>query len=549
VVIAGSVNVTSVMYVLAERVGNDTTLSQIVKLVSSAQASKAPIQATADKVSAIFVPIVIGLGCLTFMTWFGIIEMTGWIPTSFPPDSNHIFVCLTMCISVIVVACPCALGLATPTATMVGTGVGAKLGILIKGGGPLEMAHKITKIVFDKTGTLTFGKMSVYSYDCLPSCSIPRMDLLGMIGLVETNSEHPIGKSIVAFCPAPPYKDTILACESVPGSGMFATLKAAKTGKTHKLVIGNLDYITERGCNSSQELIKLERSHATQGRTVIFVAVDGYVAALISLADTIKPEAHAVVKCLKRMGIKVAMITGDQSLTANTIAQACGITEVHAGVSPAGKQELVAAMQLSDCVAMIGDGVNDSACLAQADMGIAVYGGTDVALAAASVVLMRPDLKDVVTAIDLSRTIMNRIWLNFFFATAYNIIMVPLAMGIGAPWGNIGLTLGITLPAMVTGFAMSMSSVSVVLSSLLLQFYTRPIISDNGELSRNQNQSFIKSSSDIYTETMHADIPEPQNGSLRQLISAASSLVRMGGQKQQYRQLEEQPSEEELHLL
>jgi Cu+-exporting ATPase len=180
----------------------------------------------------------------------------------------------------------------------------------------------------------------------------------------------------------------------------------------------------------------MERSHAIQGRTVIFIAVDGSVAALISLSDTIKPEANAVVKCLKKMGIKVAMITGDQELTAGTIAHACGITEVHAGVSPAGKQELVAAMQLTDCVAMIGDGVNDSASLAQSDMGIAVYGGTDVALAAASVVLMRPDLKDVVTAIDLSKTIMNRIWMNFFFATAYNITMVPLAMGFGAPWGN-----------------------------------------------------------------------------------------------------------------
>lgn len=436
VVIAGTVNGAGALHVRAERVGSDTTLAQIVRLVSDAQATKAPIQATADMVSAVFVPSIIALGCVTFVIWLTIIKETGWIPASFPPDSNHFFVCLSMCISVIVVACPCALGLATPTAVMVGTGVGAKLGILIKGGEPLEMAHKITRIVFDKTGTLTVGAMSVYSFDVLEACGVPRIELLGMVGLVESNSEHPIGKSIMSYCPDPPFKDEIVSCVSVPGSGMLAAVFHKKSGKKLKFVIGNLLFMKENSClDLSDGLLEIENSHASQGRTIIFVGVDSTIVAVISLADTIKPEAPAVVKCLKKMGIKVAMITGDQLLTAQTIAQLCGIDEVHAGVSPAGKQELIVAMQKSDCVAMVGDGVNDSASLAQADIGIAVFGGTDVAIAAASVVLMRPDLRDVVTAIDLSRTIMRRIWINFLFASCYNILMVPLAMGAGAPWG------------------------------------------------------------------------------------------------------------------
>ena len=438
-VIAGTVNGSSVLHVRAERVGSDTTLSQIVKLVSSAQASKAPIQTSADRVSAIFVPVIIALGCLTFSVWMIIIECTGWIPTSFPSDSNHVFVCLSMCISVIVVACPCALGLATPTAVMVGTGVGAQLGILIKGGEPLETAQKITKVVFDKTGTLTIGQMSVISFDIFPGSGmkVSKSELIDLVGMVEANSEHPIGKSIYAYC-RPSNKQKILECESIAGSGIFATIIDSRQIK-RELAIGNLVFLKERNCEAFSSSINLEsfqKHHASQGRTVIFIGIDSIITACVSLADSIKPEAPGVIKCLEKMGIQVAMITGDQLLTAQAIGQSLGIREIHAGISPAGKQQLIKEMQLTDVVAMVGDGVNDSASLAQSDMGIAVYGGTDVALAAASVVLMRPDLRDVVTAIDLSRTIMRRIWINFAFATTYNVLMVPLAMGIGAPWGK-----------------------------------------------------------------------------------------------------------------
>ena len=454
-VIAGTVNGSSVVHVRAERVGADTTLSQIVKLVSGAQASKAPIQAAADRVSAVFVPVIIALGCFTFSVWMIIIESTGWIPSAFPQDSNHVFVCLSMCISVIVVACPCALGLATPTAVMVGTGVGAQHGILIKGGEPLETAQKITKIVFDKTGTLTIGEMSVMNFDVfagvLQKLGVNKADIIDIVGFVEGNSEHPIGKSIHAYC-RPSNKHVMVECESVPGAGMFASIVAGSRQVTHSVAIGNLQFLMEErqfSAPPSINLTQIQEYHASQGRTVVFVGMDGLLVACISLADTIKPEAPGVIKCLDKMGIKVAMITGDQLLTAQAIGHSLGIKEIHAGVSPAGKQQLVREMQLTDVVAMVGDGINDSASLAQSDMGIAVFGGTDVALAAASVVLMRPDLRDVVTAIDLSRTIMRRIWINFAFATAYNVLMVPLAMGVGAPWGN---NFSLTPPRLTNSF-------------------------------------------------------------------------------------------------
>jgi Cu+-exporting ATPase len=318
---------------------------------------------------------------------------------------------------------------------MVGTGVGAKNGILIKGGEPLETARRITKIVFDKTGTLTQGSMSVYATEVFPGSPLSKTALMSMVGLIESNSEHPIGKSIVEVAP-PPYLDEISECTSVPGSGMRASVIQRISGKILKFTIGNLKFMQEHDCMARNvDIEALEKDHESQGRTVIFVAVDSVIVSIIALADTIKPEAPAVVRALQRMGIQVAMVTGDQELTARTIADICGIQEVHAGVSPSGKQAIVSEMQLNDVVAFVGDGVNDSASLAQSDMGIAVYGGTDVAVAAASVVLMRPDLRDVITAIDLSKTIFRRIWLNFVFASVYNVLMIPLAMGFGAPWG------------------------------------------------------------------------------------------------------------------
>jgi Cu+-exporting ATPase len=432
-IIAGSVNGSGVIHVRAERVGSETTLSQIVKLVGSAQASKAPIQEIADRTSSIFVPVIVLLSILTFFAWATVIGVSGWFPERFSKESSPMFVCVSMAISVIVVACPCALGLATPTATLVGTGIGAKMGILIKGGEPLETAQKVTKIVFDKTGTLTTGKMSVSSFEVFEYSPFSRNDLLNMIGLIESNSEHPIGKSIAAFSPAP-YTDSLESCESITGGGMVAKIRHKIQNKTYSVLVGNMKFLKENSCTSN---IEINSGHESHGLTVIYVAVEKVIVSRISLTDALKPEAALVVKELNRMGIKVAMITGDQETTAASIAQLCGITEVHAGMSPAGKQAIILQMQLSDVVAMVGDGVNDAAALAQSNMGIAVYGGTDVAVASASIVLMRADLRDVIVAIDLSRAILWRIWINFGFAFIYNVSMVPLAMGIGAPWGMI----------------------------------------------------------------------------------------------------------------
>ncbi|KAJ8329251.1 Cu(2+)-transporting P-type ATPase [Batrachochytrium dendrobatidis] len=488
-VITGTVNGSGMVYIRADRVGNDTTLSQIVKLVSDAQTSKAPIQNIADKIAGIFVPTVIFLGAATFIMWICIIQATQWIPASFPADSHWLFVCLSMCISVIVVACPCALGLATPTAVMVGTGVGAKLGILIKGGGPLEMAHKISKIVFDKTGTLTKGKMSLVEMCVYPIPDIPKLTekmLLGMVGAAENNSEHPLGKSIAIHARQrlmlpqhAAFSETISDFHAVPGSGISCHVSNTAFSKTESYVlqIGSHQYLSKQHHIQFTDVhMATKVKHEKQGRTVIFAAVNGHLAGLFALADILKSESLLVVRALQRMKVQVAMVTGDQEYTAHAIAKQCGITEVHFGTSPQGKKRLIEAMQNEGhIVAMVGDGINDSASLAQSDMGIAVYGGTDVAVEAASVVLMRPDLTDVVTAMDLSRTIFRRIWINFIWASVYNMCMIPLAMGIGTPWG-------ITLPAMVSGLAMSMSSVSVVVSSLLLRNYQRPLIGHDGSV-------------------------------------------------------------------
>ncbi|KAL2919726.1 Cu(2+)-transporting P-type ATPase [Polyrhizophydium stewartii] len=484
-VITGTVNASGMVHIRAVRVGTDTTLAQIVKLVSDAQTSKAPIQDIADKIAGVFVPIVIALGVLTFFGWMCIIRVSHWIPATFPADSHWLFVCLSMCISVIVVACPCALGLATPTAVMVGTGVGAKLGILIKGGGPLEMAHRVSKIVFDKTGTLTMGRMSMVAMRTFVVPTMPELgddDLLAAVAAAESNSEHPLGKSIVAYAKqrlgaSSAGSNAITDFSAEPGSGISCKAVVGRDAKKPRtLLVGSLKFLVANGVDAGDAVYAVKSQYEAQGRTVVFAALEGHLAALFALADTLKPEAAAVVRALRRMGIEVAMVTGDQELTARVIAKQCGISEVHAGTSPVGKKTLIERMQRAGfVVAMIGDGINDSASLAQSDMGIAVYGGTDVAVEAASVVLMRPDLLDVVTAIDLSRTIFRRIRINFVWASLYNLCMIPLAMGIGAPWG-------ITLPAMVSGFAMAMSSVSVVTSSLLLRYYRRPIIGQDGSV-------------------------------------------------------------------
>ncbi|KAJ3174984.1 ATPase Cu transporting protein 7B [Geranomyces variabilis] len=469
-VIGGTVNGSGVIHMRAVRVGADTTLSQIVKLVNDAQTSKAPIQDIADTVAGYFVPGVILLGAATFLAWLAILNVTTWRPSSFPEGSSVFFICLSMSISVIVVACPCALGLATPTAVMVGTGVGAQLGILIKGGAPLETAHRVTKFVFDKTGTLTLGKLSVVGCKLAEGMTMTEREFLGIVGAGEASSEHPLGKAIakhgkqvLGLATGAPFPHRVDTFEAVAGSGVQCAVYPTQDGaKPVQVLIGNAKFLAANGCGAlTPAFIAITKQHESAGHTVVFVAFDGRAAGLIAMADTLKPSAAPTIRALHAMGVQVAMVTGDQLLTAHAIAQSCGIppTHVHAGVTPSGKKSLVQKFQSGGhVVAMVGDGINDSASISQADMGIAVFGGTDVAVEAATVVLMRDELADVVTAIDLSRVIFRRI---------RNICMIPLAMGLLSPWG-------ITLPAMVAGMAMSLSSVSVVLSSLHLKFYQPP---------------------------------------------------------------------------
>ncbi|KAJ3012588.1 hypothetical protein HKX48_006198 [Thoreauomyces humboldtii] len=426
-VIGGTVNGSGVIHMRAVRVGGDTTLSQIVKLVNDAQTSKAPIQDIADTVAGYFVPGVVILGVVTFVIWEIIISATHWIPPSFPAGSSTFFVSISMCISVIVVACPCALGLATPTAVMVGTGVGAGLGILIKGGAPLETAHRVTKFVFDKTGTLTMGKMSVVKCELTgehPSGTTAK-DFFAIVGAAESNSEHPLGKAVAKhgkeLLGITSYPASVDGFEAIMGSGLQCAVTPAGAKKPVEVLIGNAKFLASRKCTAlPSEFLTSQTASEAEGHTVIFIAFDQITTGLVALADTLKPSAKATVRALQRMGVVVAMVTGDQRATAEAIAAQCGIPSehIHAGVTPSGKKSLVHQFQnAGHVVAMVGDGINDSASIAQADMGIAVFGGTDVAVEAASVVLMRDELADVVTAIDLSRVIFRRIRINFIWAT------------------------------------------------------------------------------------------------------------------------------------
>ncbi|KAJ3413012.1 hypothetical protein HDV05_008603 [Chytridiales sp. JEL 0842] len=481
-VIAGTVNGTGMFHFRATRVGTDTTLAQILKLVNEAQTSKAPIQDIADQVAGYFVPGVIVLGLVTFLFWVTVFSCTGFVPVNLKEGASWFYLALKIGISVIVVACPCALGLATPTAVMVGTGVGASHGILIKGGGPLSIASKLTKVIFDKTGTLTVGKMNVVRHTnyLIMTTGLSDETLLEYVGCAEQGSEHSIGKSLHDYCKRQlknsQFKFTLESFDALPGLGvrclLFSTSSElggnAHQKKTVEILVGNQQLLESNGCPIPASHSHLHHLQESEGLTVVFVAVDRQLAGSFALADQLKPESLGTVQALKDLGLEICMITGDQERTAQVIGRACGISEVHAGVSPQGKKKLVERMQRAGhVVAMIGDGVNDSASIAQSDLGIAVFGGTDVAIDAASVVLMRDNMMQVVTAIDLCRTIYNRIRLNFVWATVYNILMIPLAMGFGLPWG-------IFLHPMLAGMAMSLSSVSVVLSSLLLKSYQPP---------------------------------------------------------------------------
>lgn len=463
-VTGGTVNGAGLLVFRVTRAGRDSQLAQIVKLVQEAQTSRAPIQRVADYVAGWFVPTVIILGVTTFVGWMILSRILPHPPEIF--NEGRLMPCLKLCISVIVVACPCALGLSTPTAVMVGTGVGAQNGILIKGGAPLEAATRITRMVFDKTGTLTMGRMSIAGVTIEEHIDPRRWWTL--VGAAEQSSEHPIGKAIAARAKEEMQSDEMTATvgefEAILGKGVLCQI--ILDGESTLVHVGNLAFMQQHDIK-----LPLPLAHESERQqTLVLVAFERTFAGHVLLADTIKPEAAQTLQSIARMGISVAMVTGDARGTALSVANTLNIPPplVWSGVSPLEKRQLVRRMQEQGyVVGMVGDGINDSPALASADVGFALATGTDVAMEAADVVLMRQQLLDVPAGIHLSRTILSRIKLNLWWACGYNLVGIPFAMGFFLP-------VGLNLHPMAAGGAMAMSSVSVVCSSLLLRNWRRP---------------------------------------------------------------------------
>ncbi|XP_038063092.1 copper-transporting ATPase 1-like isoform X2 [Patiria miniata] len=538
-VIGGTINQNGVLLVRATHVGADSALSHIVKLVEEAQTSKAPIQKLADRIAGYFVPgiVVITLITLTAHVIKGytdpdMVHPTFLLNTNHNMSSNQMvwqysFQCA---ISVLSIACPCALGLATPTAVMVGTGVGAINGILIKGGGPLEIAHKIKTVIFDKTGTITQGAPRVVRVLLfLPDSVFPQQKLVALAGSAEANSEHPIGAAITKFAKELFGRDTLAKCtdfNTVSGCGLKCSVSAMETerllvnqgtGATditsqvengqvtveidqqivdvfdscppiitpsekeqvpsslkqpddglYKVLIGNREWMKRNFCRVTTEIDLEMRDHEERGQTAVLVAINDVIVGMIVVADAVKPEAALAVYILKKMKLNTVLLTGDNHKTAQAIAGQVGIGQVFAEVLPQHKVDKVRELQQKkQIVAMVGDGINDSPALAQADIGMAIGTGTDVAIEAANIVLIKDNLLDVPTAIHLSHKTVQRIRLNLVFAFFYNIIAIPIAAGAFMSWG-------LALPPWMAAAAMATSSVSVVSSSLLLKLYRKP---------------------------------------------------------------------------
>jgi Cu+-exporting ATPase len=449
-VIGATINKTGSFKFKATRVGKDTFLAQIVKLVQEAQGSKAPIQRLADQVTGWFVPSVIAIAIFTFIIWFSI---TG----------NFTLAMMTM-VGVLIIACPCALGLATPTSVMVGTGKGAENGILIKSAESLELAHKINTIVLDKTGTLTQGKPTVTDFVTIKgTANGNELQLLKLAASVEQNSEHPLGEAVVKY--------TINQAVSLADVKNFlAIVGSGVQGIVYDnlVQVGTQRWFTELGIDT--DILKPHQSHwEGEGKTVIWLAVNGNLEAIMAIADALKPSSLTAVKALQELGLEVVMLTGDNQQTAQTIADQVGINQVFAQVRPDQKAAMIKSLQQRkvgnkfQIVAMVGDGINDAPALAQADVGIAIGTGTDVAIAASDITLISGDLQAIVTAIQLSRATINNIRQNLFFAFIYNIIGIPIAAGILYPF------FGWLLNPIIAGAAMAFSSVSVVSNALRLR--------------------------------------------------------------------------------
>jgi Cu+-exporting ATPase len=536
-VIGGSMNLNGMLLVKATQVGDDTTLAQIVRLVEEAQISKAPIQQLADKIAGYFVPVVVGVALMTLLGWIivGYLNFTALNVKHYDEEryskSEIIFqYAFRYALTVLAIACPCSLGLATPTAVMVGTGVGAQNGILIKGAEPLESAHKVKSVVFDKTGTITHGVPSLTGIMLYTGDSLSSLEkVLVIVGVAESNSEHPIGTAIVRFVKELLHSGLQGKSEDfqvVPGCGLrvtvshipnmvgvmsaalMATIRKQQfeqrkqdhiiinsvrvqfskqynsnpgdlssgclisvgdlDAEKYQVLVGNREWMRRNGIavNSvvDTDMIGLEE----QGQTVVLCAINGTLCAMFSIADSVKPEAHLAIYTLKKRGLNVILLTGDNKKTATAIARQVGITRVFAEVLPSHKVEKIRRLQaMGHRVAMVGDGINDSPALVQADVGIAIASGTDVAVEAADVVLIRNDLLDVIACLDLSRTTVQRIRLNFLLASIYNIIGIPLAAGVFSYWG-------LMIQPWMGSAAMALSSISVVCSSLLLKLYRKP---------------------------------------------------------------------------
>lgn len=440
-VIGASINKTGFIKYKATKVGRDTALSQIIKLVEDAQGSKAPIAKMADVISAYFVPIVIGLAIFSAIAWL----IAGETPVF----------ALTIFISVLVIACPCALGLATPTAIMVGTGKGAENGVLIKGGEALEITHKINTIVFDKTGTITEGKPVVTD---IVSRGKENNILLALAASAEKGSEHPLGEAIVRAAIEKNIElKSLENFNAIPGHGIEVVIE------NESILLGNLKLMKERSIDIGELRVEADRL-ANEGKTPMFIAINNSLEGIIAVADTVKPSSINAIKELHNMGIKVAMITGDNKKTAEAIAKQVGIDIVLSEVLPQDKANEVKKLQgKDDKVAMVGDGINDAPALAQADIGIAIGSGTDVAIESADIVLMRSDLMDVIVAIKLSKATIRNIKQNLFCAFGYNVLGIPVAMGVLHIFG------GPLLNPMIAAAAMSLSSVSVLANALRLK--------------------------------------------------------------------------------